>query len=510
MTRAQDNLVRVGLLILSFVLAGVAFAVGAAVSDWDGFFRTVIRSVTAAAAAAAFWAGVEIRTPYPSRTPLRLRRHGEPSQTTAVPTAVGTGPVHPVRIALHPKNSLLAGAIFLVIAIAAWALASRTDFSDDGAVVTIVALAMAPWLTYFTARSALRAMLAPRAIEITSEALTLGPALGYWPQLELPRESIVVIVLPEARLGEISIVLADRTYSINPKHMVDPATVADRIRAAWPERAVSADPDVLALEDLEIAEQRAMTAPEAVVELAARKVARRQMRAALIFVLAIVLVVLSSAWYLNRRSANDRLLTEGRAVAATVTDVDRSSRGPDTMTVSFLLDGEPVTAEIQSGWFTGFRRSTVGGTVPVLVDRDDPTFVRLPESRNISEWIWLALAASALAAVLSLLYLRQQRGLASLVEIGRWGRRTVRLIKPGRHWKALVRAESDSMGQEIWVDAGIAHGTRGVTSGEWATWSCESETAMLLVLDETSQVVTVPSFKPHVPESDPDGAPADP
>lgn len=119
MTRAQDNAARICLLILSIGLALIAFAVGSAISGWIGFVRTVILGVIAAAAAAAFWGGVELRTTYAERTPLRLRRRGEPSETAAVPPPVGMGPAQPVRLALDPKNSLIAGALFLVMAIAA-------------------------------------------------------------------------------------------------------------------------------------------------------------------------------------------------------------------------------------------------------------------------------------------------------------------------------------------------------------------------------------------------------
>jgi hypothetical protein len=75
-------------------------------------------------------------------------------------------------------------------------------------------------------------------------------------------------------------------------------------------------------------------------------------------------------------------------------------------------------------------------------------------------------------------------------------------------WKAPVRAKSASNNQEIWVEAGIAGGTRGTPTGGWATWSCEDGKSMLLVIDEINRVITVARFSPHLPKGDFVGTPA--
>ncbi|MCP3976344.1 MAG: hypothetical protein GY720_17810 [bacterium] len=172
-------------------------------------------------------------------------------------------------------------------------------------------------------------------------------------------------------------------------------------------------------------------------------------------------------------------------------EVDRSSRGPDELKVSFDVAGEHHQAIIYSGWFTGWKRSAQGEDVVVLVDPDNPQLVRLPEARNIHVLTWIALMLAFVVAMIGYAQFKEKRTIATLLRDGQWGRRVVRIKKGNTVRRTLsVRAISENPNEELWVSLGAA-ATGRAPDGEWSVWSCENESSILVVLDDTSHVVSL-------------------
>lgn len=495
MTRSQDNALRLLLLVAAIGLVALTFVIGSNTSGWATWPRTLVLSISAGAAVGTFWLGIEIRTKYPERTPLRLRRWGILNESGGPNPPVGLGPSSPLHIALDRKNSLFVGGVLVVIAILAWSIAANLDFSEDALPATAIALAVAPWATIYAARAVIRVLLANRAATITSRELVLGTALGYWPPLHLARSAIQAILPGLSGVTSIAVVLEDRIYEINPRHMVDSETVVARMHAAWPDRAAQVTWETDISDDAEVAQQEVSQAPPEVVALATKSSRRRRALAMLVLIVGIGLLGTATAWYLVQRAANDALLSEGKSVLARVDEVDRSSRGPDELKVSFEVDGERHQAIIHSGWFTGWKRSAQGQDVVVLVDPDSPQLVRLPEARNIHVLTWIALMVALVVAIIAFAQFKEKSTIAALLREGQWGRRVVRIKKSNSLRRTLsVRALSDGPEDEPWVSLG-ANATGRPPDGEWSVWSCENEASILVVLDDTSHVVALAKKK---------------
>ncbi|MCP3976345.1 MAG: hypothetical protein GY720_17815 [bacterium] len=98
MTRAQDNALRLLLLVVAIGLIALTFVIGSNTSGWGTRSRTLVLSISAGTAAAAFWLGLEIRTKHAARTPLRLSRWGIPNQSDGPTPPVGLGPGSPLHL----------------------------------------------------------------------------------------------------------------------------------------------------------------------------------------------------------------------------------------------------------------------------------------------------------------------------------------------------------------------------------------------------------------------------
>ena len=140
------------------------------------------------------------------------------------------------------------------------------------------------------------------------------------------------------------------------------------------------------------------------------------------------------------RTQNDRLLSEGTLVASQVVDIDRSSRGPDTMHVTFEWEGELLEYSIGSHWFQGWNRDLEGGTIAVLYDPAHPGFIRLPEQRNFNRFApVLALLGPALVLAVASAVRQSQRALTAAASAN-WFPRTVAAKKEKRVHHLLVES----------------------------------------------------------------------
>ncbi|MEM7288187.1 MAG: hypothetical protein AAF480_17700 [Actinomycetota bacterium] len=179
-----------------------------------------------------------------------------------------------------------------------------------------------------------------------------------------------------------------------------------------------------------------MTDPDAGPDPVDLEGARRQWRhrqfgfAAFSLAAAGVLVV-SLVWWDAQRAANDRLLDEGELVTATVTEV-RVGRGPDTLIVEFVHEGDRYERRIHTGFFGGYARSNRGRDIGVLFDPARPDLVRTPSGRNMHDWTWLALTAPAFALWLALREFRRTRIARRLLRRDDWQAGRLSVERPER------------------------------------------------------------------------------
>jgi len=143
----------------------------------------------------------------------------------------------PVTIALDTRNSLitLGGSIALglVLGILVYAVAGSVS-PDEGGFLLFVGVAGAILLG---ARSIFRIAAAPGAVVLDNEGITLGPALGYIPQLTIARSSVAAIETVDGQEPMVAVVTnTGRRYEVRTDQMRG-AELPNYLAALWPDVA---------------------------------------------------------------------------------------------------------------------------------------------------------------------------------------------------------------------------------------------------------------------------------
>ena len=176
------------------------------------------------------------------------------------------------------------------------------------------------------------------------------------------------------------------------------------------------------------------------MELVSKSVAKSRRRTLVVLVIATMLSVVAVSWWYSQRTANDLLLSDGTLVAAQVIEIDRSSRGPDEMTVTFEFNGVGHEYSIASHWFQGWNRDIVGGTIAVLYDPEHPAFVRLPDQRNYNPFSGIAALISFTLAMGVAGSLPRSSIAVAAANSNDWFPRTIAAKKGKRMQQALIES----------------------------------------------------------------------
>ncbi|MEM9519660.1 MAG: DUF3592 domain-containing protein [Actinomycetota bacterium] len=350
----------------------------------------------------------------------------------------------------------------VLAALAAWgaaAVAGNVDRFGELTLVGLIGYLLFGAFAFLAIRAAIFLTLASRAVTIHHDRIVLGAAAGYAPSKPLSLSDIrsstqfgreIVIVSGTERVDVIDLTRfrdADRlavALGATPIRTVDEGV---RTEAAMPfldnpdgRQVIGADNgagvergDVGRRHVREEGLEPENSRPTDRDLSGARHQWRVRRRALIVAALATsVACGWLSVGYVQQRSANDELLADGREVVATVTDVDRSSRGPDSITVEFRTANGLRAGTIHSGWFRGFSRGLQGRSVVVLFDDEDPDLVRLRESRNIHPMFSILAISSGFIAIGLIQATRASTQVQRLLESSAWRRGRFRVRELGR------------------------------------------------------------------------------
>ena len=172
---------------------------------------------------------------YTKRRPLRMR-WGKPA-TELQPAVEGPGRQLPedwhVAAGLRPLR-LVAGlaaaaSAVLLLGMASYALAGSGTRYGSGLLVYL-ALAVA---VVTTVRFGFKILYRNRAVALSPDGVVLGPGVGYWPQLEIARSSILGIERSHKH-EVLAFVTALRRYEVSTT-MLDDDDLDENIAGLWPE-----------------------------------------------------------------------------------------------------------------------------------------------------------------------------------------------------------------------------------------------------------------------------------
>lgn len=491
LSRSADVAVRLALGLL-----GLAAMVGVfQLLDSDGDLSPVVRVAFTIPLGGVFVVALsavsELRDKYEDRQVLRFRRWGRrPIVLSDVGGASVTGYLRPQvdstaparRFPIRLRGTLVTFAVGSLIAGVSWIgavhAAEGKDVSEIG-VLLAFALPIGLWLSI---RALIRVALSYRAVEVDSSAITLGIALGFvWP-VRLPLGEIKDVLIYDAGRGAETIIgMRDgRSFRIDGRQLRNEAEFS----AWWAENTMSDQSfeGVAASSQIELEPPTAhlgVGAPDAQrVEDVRTAMRRRTMVTISSLVFAVLVAAAVGYTYVEVRVENDLLAESGRKYVAVVTDVDRSSRGLDDISVRFVANGNTYERTITSPWFRGFRSDLKGETVGVLFDPSQEGIARLPDARNYSSLLRFSFLASPSVLMLAVMSYRNTRWHMLALNRGQWKRARVRIGGAAQRM-ADIRRDGDADTHQAHV---FIHGMNGYGGGE--AWISGHDRGLVVIFDD--------------------------
>ncbi len=503
-TAAADVALRLILIVVGLAGMVVLFLLADATEAWPAARRMAILTAPAAVAITGLVAGVQLREPFEERTHYGARRTGRDGaidlgnpapQTTAQAAAPDPRSAPTTRFGVDRRNTLVvlalatvALAIFVPLGLRAL---ERPGLSETGLISVLI---IGPCAFLFV-RSLVRLVTASRAIVVDGNRITIGAALGFLPPIRLDRSELAAIVDAREVNGALHFVVdANTGYRIRADHLSDPEAVLPFFATWWPEvPAPKTERTPASFEELaprpaagtrlppmteaggrgpDAASARSShgtgsAPPPERLSSAATTLRRRSLLVALVLVVGIAGVAGAGWWYLAQRSANDRLATGGTVIEATVIDVDRSSRGPDSMVLAFEHQGVEYQRRVYSGFLSSFSRDLAGQEVGVLFDPDNADLVRFADRRNIHEATLPVLAGAAATALLGAIALSSARAKSTTLRTAHWSRRRIHASPRSGRTPATLVFEDDT--RQTLLLRGVA-GLRGRSLESTPSW----------------------------------------
>ncbi len=492
LSRSADVGVRIAIGVVGVAsIAGIFFLL-----DGDSGLAPLARVVLTIPLGGAFVFAIaavsELRDSYEQREVLRFRRWGrrpvvvsdiEGASVTRYrrPQVYSTAPAR--RFSIGWKGTAFAFAVGALMAAVSWV--GVADAAESGGLVEtglILACAL-PIGLWLSVRALIRLALSHRAVTVDSSALTLGISLGFaWP-VRLPLSEIEEVVLFDAERG-VEIIIGmrdDRSFRIDGRRLRD----APGFSAWWAENTASGQTFASKVEPIPQVELDPPIAPQAGLGPGLQRIddlgaaMRRRTLVTMAWLTLASLFAAGTAYaYMDQRLENDHLAMSGSRYLAEVTDVDRSSRGPDEISVRFVANGSTYERTITSPWFKGYSRDLKGRNVTVLFDPSQEGMARLPESRNYPVPLRLTFLAVPLVLPLAIMSYRTNRWHNLALKHGQWTRAQVRIGK-GKQKRAYIRRASDTETHTAYI---FFHQTGQYEGGE--AWVCGHNRGLLVVFDD--------------------------